>query len=415
MDYSQSLNYLSSLIDREKKPPIKYKKSLAYFRKYLKVFGNPNEKIKGFLIGGTKGKGSTAHIVESICRKAGYRTGLFTSPHLISYRERIKLDGEPISKAKFASLIEEISGVYSGFSVFETLTIMAFLLFVREGVDYSIFEVGLGGRLDATNVLEPDVSIITSISYDHTEILGGTLEEIASEKAKILRKNNINISAPQEAEVEKILREEVKGNIEFVKNYKVISLDENGTVFKINGEKISTSLIGEIQALNCSLAITACKKVGFDLGNKKLNEALLNLKIPGRFHIISKNPHIIVDGAHNVASIKALRKTIQKIYNKKVLLVFSCLSDKDIKGMLKTIKPIVKRVYPTEISYTRKVPLGEIKEIIKKEGMDMADTTGVIEKDIKTAVRCASSSDIIIVTGSFYLAGEALKILKIKY
>jgi dihydrofolate synthase/folylpolyglutamate synthase len=412
LNYSQSLKYLSSLVDREKKSTVKYKKSLRSFRIHLKAFDEPHKKLKGFLIGGTKGKGSTAHIVESICRNAHKRTGLFTSPHLISYRERIKINGKAITEAEFAALIEEILGSNTDLSVFETLTTMAFLLFAREEVDYSIFEVGLGGRLDATNVFDPDISIITSISYDHTGILGTTLEQIAKEKAKILRKRKINISAPQNKEIEEILRKEVDGKIEFVKNYKVISLNEEGTFFELNGEKISTNLIGEIQALNASLAITACRRIGIDLGNEKLNETLLNIKIPGRFQIISKKPNIIIDGAHNVASIRALRKTIQEIYNRKVLLVFSCLSDKDVKGMLREIKPIVKKIYPTEIPYVRKMPLNEIKRIIRETGMEVADTTGVIEKDIKTALKDASNSDIIIVTGSFYLIGEALKQFK---
>ena len=409
MNYPQALKYLSSLVDREKKPPIKYKKSLKSFKEHLKLFENPHKKLKGFLIGGTKGKGSTAHIVESICRSAHKRTGLFTSPHLISYRERIKINGKPITEAKFAALIEEISRCNIDLSVFETLTIMAFLLFLREEVDYSIFEVGLGGRLDATNVFNPDVSIITSISFDHTEILGTKLSEIAKEKAKILRKKKINISAPQNKEIEKILRNEVDGNIEFVKNYEVISLDENETVFKLNGEKISTGLTGEVQVLNGSLAITACRKIGINLSNKKLSETLLDLKIPGRFQIMSKKPHIIIDGAHNVASIKALKKTIREIYNRKVLLVFSCLSDKDVRGMLREIKPVVKKIFPTEIPYSRKMPLDEVRKTILETGMEMAATTGVIEKDIKTAVKDASDSDIIIVTGSFYFIGEVLK------
>jgi dihydrofolate synthase/folylpolyglutamate synthase len=412
LDYSQSLKYLSSLIDREKKPSTEYKKSLMYFKENLKTFDNPHEKLKGFLIGGTKGKGSTAHIVEAICRDAGYSTGLFTSPHLTSYRERVKINGEPIAKSDFASLMEEISQNSTGLSVFETLTTMAFLLFSRKEVDYSIFEVGLGGRLDATNVFNPDVSIITSISYDHTEILGDTLREIATEKAKILRKKKINISAPQTEEVEKVLKEEVKGNIEFVKDYRVTSISEGGTSFQLGKEKFDTGLIGEVQALNCSLSITACKKAGIVLDNKKLNETLMNLRIPGRFQILKSNPHIILDGAHNVASIRSLRKTIEEIYKKKVLLVFSCLSGKDLKGMLSEIKPIVKKVYPTEISYTRKIPLGEIKDAARQLGMEIRETTGEIEKDIEIASLDASDSDIIIVTGSFYLVGEALEKFK---
>jgi dihydrofolate synthase/folylpolyglutamate synthase len=409
LDYPQALAYLSSLVDREKNERKEYKTSLKNFKDQLKKFSDPHKKLKGFLIGGTKGKGSTAYILEAICRKAGYKTGLFTSPHLISYRERIKINGGLIAKAKFASLIEEISERKADLSVFETLTTMAFLLFLREKVDYSIFEVGLGGRLDATNVFEPDASIITSISYDHTEILGETLEEITREKSKILRRGKTNISAPQEKEIEKILRKEVEENIEFVRDYKVISLIEKGTVFKLSGEKFSTGLIGSVQALNCALAITACREIGVNLSDEKLSETLQDLKIPGRFQIVSKRPCIILDGAHNVASIKALKETIQEIYNKKVMLVFSCLRDKDIRGMLKEIKPIVKKIYPTEIPHTRKRPVEEIKRIVNQLEMEMAETAGIIEKDIKYAIKESSTADIIIITGSFYLIGEALK------
>lgn len=412
MDYPDALKYLSSLTDREKKRNKDYNISLQNFRDNLKLFGNPHKKLKGFLIGGTKGKGSTSYIIESICRSARYSTGLFTSPHLTSYRERIRLNGELITRAKFASLTEEIAKISTNLSVFETLTIMAFLFFSREKVDYSIFEVGLGGRLDATNVFDPDISIITSISYDHTEILGGTLEEIAKEKSKILRKKKINISAPQDKKVKEVLKEETEGNIEFVEDYKVISMDEKGTVFKLKGEKRSTNLIGEVQAQNASLAITACRSININLKKQKLNEALLNLKIPGRFQILRKNPHVILDGAHNVVSIRALIKTVRKIFNKKVLLVFSCLSDKDLKGMLEEIKPIVKQIYPTEIPYARKISLSEIKRAVKETGIEMADTTGVIEEDIKTALEDASNSDVMIITGSFYLVGEALKKIK---
>jgi dihydrofolate synthase/folylpolyglutamate synthase len=412
LNYNQAISYLSSLVDREKKDNIKYKTSLEPFKKHLELFGDPHKKLKGFLIGGTKGKGSTAHIIEAICRKAGYTTGLFTSPHLLSYRERILLDGKQISKNKFSSLIEEIAGKNTDLSVFETLTVMAFLLFYREKLDYSIFEVGLGGRLDATNVFNPDVSIITSISYDHTEILGKTLSKIAKEKAKILRKGKINISSPQDIKVEKILKKEVNGDIEFVKNYKIISMDEDRTVFELNGENLSTNLIGKVQALNASLAITACGKKGINLSNKELHETLMNLKIPGRFQRIARNPDLIIDGAHNVASIKNLKDTIKEVFNKKVLLVFSCLKNKDINGMLKEIKPVVKKIYPTQISYPRKMSLEEIKTNIRKIGIKMANTKGVAEKDIKIALKDAINSDIIIVTGSFYLAGEVLKQFK---
>jgi dihydrofolate synthase/folylpolyglutamate synthase len=412
LNYTEALSYLSNLIDREKKNGAKYRKSLRSFKEHLNIFGDPHKRLKGFLIGGTKGKGSTAHIIELICRTCGYRTGLFTSPHLLSYLERIKIDGKPISPRKFASLTAEISKGKRGISVFETLTTMAFLLFEREKIDYSIFEVGLGGRLDATNVFNPDISIITSISLDHTEILGTTLGRIALEKAKILRKNRINISAPQEKKVEEILKNEVDGNIEFVRNCEVSSIDEAQTVFKLGEEEFRIGLIGEVQALNASLAITACRRLGIEPSAERLDKTLPALKIPGRFQIIKRNPYVIVDGAHNVASVRALKETLMEVFKKKVLFVFSCLSSKDIEGMLREIKPIVKKIYPTSITHPRKMHLNEIKAAIRKIGIEMAETKGLPPEDYNMAEKDASYSDIIIVAGSFYLAGEVLKKIK---
>ncbi|MEO0294060.1 MAG: folylpolyglutamate synthase/dihydrofolate synthase family protein [candidate division WOR-3 bacterium] len=409
MNYPEAIQYLSSLIDRERKN-IKYEKDLERFKESLEIFKNPQKRLKGFLIGGTNGKGTTAHIIESICRKAGYKTGLFTSPHLVSYRERIRINGEPISKRKFTSLIEEIKNKKGiNFSVFETLTTMAFLFFEREKVNYSIFEVGLGGRLDATNVFEPNVSIITSIGFDHTQILGETLSEIAREKAKILREDRINISGPQKEEVMQILKEEVKGNIEFIEDVRITNLDENGMFFKLAHEEFKTNLIGVKQALNASLGITACRKMGINLKKEEINEALLNLQIPGRFQIINRNPFIILDGAHNPDSIKALKETIEKVFARKVVLLFSCLSDKNIKGMLTEIKPVIKRFYPTEISHPRRTTLEEIKRIAHELEIEVANNTeGLPKKDLEKAVKEASPKEIIIVTGSFYLLGEIL-------
>ncbi|MEA1913343.1 MAG: folylpolyglutamate synthase/dihydrofolate synthase family protein [candidate division WOR-3 bacterium] len=409
MNYSQAEKYLSSLVNREKTKKVKYPKSLDYFRKFLKDINNPHKKLKGFLIGGTKGKTSTSYIIDEICRSAGYSTGLFTSPHLTSYRERIKINGSPISEESFAPLIEELSKVKRNLSVFETLTALAFLLFKRKGVNYSIFEVGLGGRLDATNVFEPKVSIITSISLDHTEILGKTIQEIAREKAKIFRMNRINISAPQKVEVESILKEEVRGNVEFVKDYEVISVSEEGTVFKLSGDEFHIGPIGRFQALNASLSITACRKAGIPLDVNRINKSLSGMRIPGRFQIIRKKPYIILDGAHNVASIRVLKRAIQDVFGRTVLLVFSCLSDKDLHGMLNEIKPIVKRIYPTRIYSTRARPFEEIISTSRELNMKVAKTVGEPFIDFKKAISESTSRDIILVTGSFYLLGDILR------
>jgi dihydrofolate synthase/folylpolyglutamate synthase len=409
MNFSQAEKYLNSLIDREKSQRAKYPESLDHFRRFLIDIGNPHKSLKGFLIAGTKGKGSTAHLIDAICRVAGYSTGLYTSPHLTSYRERIKINGKLISKERFASLIEELSMVKQKISVFETLTACAFLLFKRKGVDYSIFEVGLGGRLDATNVFDPEVSIITPISIDHQKILGETVEEIAVEKAGIFKANGINISAPQLPAVETVLKRKAYGNIKFIKDYEVISVSKEGTIFKLNDDEIQMGLIGRHQALNATVAISACGEAGIPIEIEKINKALSQFTIPGRFQIVRKKPYIVLDGAHNVASIKVLKQAILDVFNRPVLLVFSCLSNKDVGGMLCEIKPIVKKIYPTTILYPRTIKIEEITNNSKEVGIEIADIKENPIEALKKAISDATVDDIILVTGSFYLLGDILK------
>lgn len=409
MDYSQALAYLDSLIDLEKTAKPKYPDSLDQFRNFLKVIGNPHESLNSFLIAGTKGKGSTAYLIDEICRVMDYSTGRYTSPHLISYRERICINGNNISKNRFSSLMSVLSTLEGKRSVFETLTAAAFLLFNRKGVNYSIFEVGLGGRLDTTNVIDPLVSIITPVSIDHTDVLGDTVEKIAVEKAGILRENGINISSPQLPSVKEILKNKVNGNIKFIDNYKVIRVTEKRTVFEFNGQKIHLGLIGRHQAINASLALSACIEAGISLNMKKVKKALSKATFPGRFQIVKKKPYIVLDGAHNIDSIRVLKEAIQDVFNRKVLLVYSCLVNKDVGGMLHEIKPIVKKIYPTTILYPRTIKIEEIIKNSKNESLEIAD---IIENPIdalKKAMKDATKDDIILVTGSFYLLGDILQ------
>lgn len=409
MEYSQALAYLDSLIDREKTPKPKYPDSLDKFRNFLKTIGNPHKNLKGFLIAGTKGKGSTVYFIDEICRALGYSTGRYTSPHLVSYRERIKINGKNISKKIFASLMDELSALEGKRSVFETLTAAAFLLFNRKGVDYSIFEVGLGGRLDTTNVIDPLVSIITPISIDHTNVLGDTVEKIAAEKAGILREDGINISAPQLPGVRKILEHKVNGNIKFIENYEVFSVSEKGTIFKFNGDKIHIGLVGRHQAMNASVAISSCREVGIPIEIKKIEKPLSRTNFPGRFQIVKKRPWIVLDGAHNVDSIRVLKEAILDVFGRSVLLVFSCLSNKDINGMLCEIKPIVKRIYPTTVFSPRSIKLEEIICNSEKAGIKAIDKIENPIEALRKAISDATKDDVILVTGSFYLLGDILQ------
>jgi len=409
MNYSQALAYLNSLIDLEKTAKPKYPDSLDNFRNFLKVIGNPHKSLTGFLIAGTKGKGSTAYLIDEICRSMGYSTGRYTSPHIISYRERICINGNYISKDRFASLMSVLSTLEGKRSVFETLTAAAFLLFNRKGVNYSIFEVGLGGRLDTTNVIDPLVSIITPVSIDHTDVLGDTVEKIAVEKAGILREDGINISSPQLPSVCEILKNKVNGNIKFIDNYKVIKVTEQRTLFEFNGHKIHLGLIGRHQAMNASLALSACIEAGISINMKKVKGALSKATFPGRFQIIKKKPYIVLDGAHNIDSIRVLKEAIQDVFSRKVLLLYSCLDKKDVGGMLHEIKPIVKKIYPTTILYPRTIKIEEIIKNSENEGLKIAEIIENPTNALKKAMKDATKDDIILVTGSFYLLGDILQ------
>jgi dihydrofolate synthase/folylpolyglutamate synthase len=409
MDYSQALAYLDSLIDLEKAAKPKYPDSLDQFRNFLKTIDNPHKSLKGFLIAGTKGKGSTAYLIDEICSAMNYSTGRYTSPHLTSYRERICINGKNISENRFASLISVLSTLEGKRSVFEVLTAAAFLLFNRKGVNYPIFEVGLGGRLDTTNVIDPLVSIITPVSIDHTNILGDTVEKIATEKAGILRENGINISSPQLPSVREILKNKANGNIKFIDNYKVINVTEKRTIFEFNGHKIHLGLIGKHQAMNASLALSACIEAGIPLNMTKVKGALSKATFPGRFQIVKKKPYIILDGAHNIDSIRVLKEAIQDVFNRKVLLVYSCLVKKDVAGMLHEIKPIVKKIYPTTILYPRTIKIEEIIKNSENEGLEIANVIENPIEALKKAMKDATKDDIILITGSFYLLGDILQ------
>ncbi|MCK4420366.1 bifunctional folylpolyglutamate synthase/dihydrofolate synthase [candidate division WOR-3 bacterium] len=409
MDFPQAEEYLNSLINREKSTRVKYPDSLIRFREYLKEIDSPQEGLNAFHVAGTKGKGSTVHIIEVFCRASGYSTGLYTSPHVSSVRERIRINGELISRELFASLIGELASTGRKVSYFETLTAVAFLLFKREKVDYSIFEVGLGGRLDATNVIDSTVSIITPISFDHTKTLGNTIEEIAGEKAGILKEDGINISAPQLPAVENILKEKTNGNIQFVTDCEVLSVTQEGTSFLFDNNEFHIGLIGEHQALNASVALTACKKMGIPLDFEKINRAFSRFNIPGRFQILKEDPYIVLDGAHNVASMNVLKEAISKVFKKKVLLVFSCRSDKDLSGMLGEIKSVVKRIYPTTISSPISITPEVIKDASVKKGIKISSLEENSIKALQKAISDASTDDVIVVTGSFYLLGDILQ------
>lgn len=299
----------------------------------LEAFGHPERAIPVIHVAGTKGKGSTAAFLTSILRASGRRVGLYTSPHLHTFRERIQLEGEPISEEQFASLTAEIAPFnarlasempdWGEATAFEVATVLALLAFARAGVDVAVVEVGLGGRLDATNVVEPEVSVITSISYDHTRILGETLAEIAAEKGGIIKPGRPVVSATQQPEAAETLRRiAVERGCELLMGDVDWQATGTSTSFDLRGpwgdyRELSSALVGRHQVENAATSAAACwvlDRGGFAIPETAIRTGLATVSWPGRFELLRTDPTIIVDGAHNVDSAQRLAETLAEEY-----------------------------------------------------------------------------------------------------
>ncbi len=419
MDYNETILFLNSLLDRERVEKVKYPETLDDFRKFLKRMGNPEKGLKTIHIAGTKGKGSTASIISEILRNAGYKTGLFLSPHLLNIRERIQLNGLPIPEEAFARIITKIKPEIKnnkGFrSLFETITSASFIYFKEKNADIAVYEVGLGGRLDATNVIEtPDVAVITSISFDHTHILGNTLRKIAREKAGIIKKGGSVVSTVQDIEAEKVIQKiarEKEAKLSILGKdapFEPLTTSLQGTKFLYKNQVYHTSLLGIHQAENTALSIFALEHTKFSINKTITKDTLKNITIPGRFQILRKTPYLVIDGAHNVESAKYLADAVEKIFGSKVLLIYASMKRKDVVGILKALRPVIKKIIITHINIPRAKPEEEIQDIahqlkipsiIKKNPIDALSYTFKISR----------KDDIILAAGSLYLAGEILK------
>lgn len=412
MNFGEANKFLNSLIDREKKEKVKYPESLVDFKKTLMEFGNPHKFFPSFIIAGTKGKGSTSFFLARILSSNGYKTGLFLSPHLVDIRERISIDGKMISKNDFADLIGIIkerikNGSYR--SVFETLTIMAFLYFKENKVDVAVLEVGLGGRLDATNVVEPVVSVITEISFDHTHILGRTLKSITKEKMGITRNNVPIVVSSQKKIVREYIKEYAKSKTIFVGTdteliVKNVSLD--GTEFSYCGDNYTIKMIGEHQGGNAATAIEALKQSNFNFSYSNTKEGIKNVIFPGRFQILKKNPLTILDGAHNISSMNMLVKTYKEVVKEKPVLLFTCLKRKPYKEMLCILSDISRYFVLTKIGGERSIDKNKLIEELKKKKKKYQ-----YFENVKDAYNYLNNlKEPYFITGSLYLVGKILEI-----
>ncbi|MCK4330505.1 bifunctional folylpolyglutamate synthase/dihydrofolate synthase [candidate division WOR-3 bacterium] len=434
MTYEDAIAYLYSFVDYEKLTSPSYEKkerSPAKFKRFLSDIGSPEKCFPVIHITGTKGKGSVAMMLTSIFKEMALLVGTYISPHLIDVRERIMLNGHPISREDFLKLFVKILPVIkkrnrnrSYRTVFEILTAIAFLYFKESKIDIGVIEVGLGGKLDATNVFERSTAVITNISLDHTNILGNTLKEIAEDKSEIIKPDSLVVSSPQIEEVMSIIREK-----SLVRNCKLINTgdycctirekNEDGSVFDVTTDKdeyrdLKLTLLGSFQIENAITAIGVVQEFEYsniptfkDVNIDVLKQGLASIYWRGRLEVLRRTPYLIVDGAHNPFSMEILAKEIKDIFNyKRLILIFGVNRDKQIRKMLDAIVPISDEIIFTKIDFPRSAEPALIMNMLVGKSTKISKD---IKEALKIAYKTANEEDLILVTGSLYLVGEAIK------
>ena len=439
MSYNKAIGYLYSL----QKYGIEL--GLGNMIRLMSVLEDPYESFPSVHVAGTKGKGSTSAIAASVLKASGLRVGLFTSPHLVSFTERIKVNDEEITEDEVINLTEEIREKVSDIkyqmpnfspTFFEVVTSMALLYFARKKVDIAVIEAGMGGRLDATNIIMPEVSVITNISYDHMEFLGDTLIEIANEEAGIIKDGIpvvISSQFPEVLEVIEAKAEEKNTKVHLYGRdfYSVLKREGiSGIYFDYQSKEQFTAhdlhlpLIGAHQMQNASVAIKTTELLFEKLIPNFIREGLKNVRWPGRLEIINEEPLILIDGAHNPAAAVVLSNALVKNFlgrYKRAILVLGIMGNKDIKGIMKPLLPLASEVILTSPEYERAASPAELADVAASLGFSRVWVTPTVKDAIKLAINLSAvskeghggidGSSLIVVTGSFYTIGEAKEAL----
>jgi len=395
---------------------------LERIKEVLRLLGNPQDDFKSVHLAGTNGKGSVTEMVSSILQEAGFRTGRYTSPHLDDFRERIEVDGAPITKEELNSLVERTKPLIPAVekkashpTFFEVTTAIAFKYFSERKVDYAVVEVGLGGRLDATNVIAPEMSIITNIGLEHTDILGKTIGAIAHEKGGIIKPGIPVVTAERKREAlevfENICRERGAELILVYKNAVIrnVRCDLTGCAFNLrtkvrNYDKLKVPLLGEHQIENAALSVLAAEQLGIE--EKYIRSGLQKAKWPGRLEIIQKKPLLVMDSAHNPPAMRILRNSLKLFRYDKLILVIGVMKDKTIGDILREIAPAADYIIINKPNLERAAQ----PEVIMNEAKKYGKQVKIVE-DVKASVKYAKSlagkKDMVLVTGSIYMLSEA--------
>ncbi|HVM89732.1 MAG TPA: folylpolyglutamate synthase/dihydrofolate synthase family protein [Puia sp.] len=430
MDYTQTIDYLFSRLPMFSRiGSAAMKEGLTNTITLCKANGNPYTKFKSVHVGGTNGKGSTSHMLAAILQTAGYKTGLYTSPHLKDFRERIKVNGEWISEDFVVRFVETMKQLIENInpSFFEITVAMAFSYFAEQKVDMAIIEVGLGGRLDSTNIINPELSVITNISYDHMNILGDTLQKIAFEKAGIIKKNTPVVIGEYQEATAAIFREKAKEEnaaLSFASQHHFVAdweMSKHALIAEvtssITNEKkhYHLDLPGLYQTKNLVTTLEAIgmlRQKGFSITETDIQKALKQVKqltgLHGRWEIIHEKPLVVLDVCHNEDGIKQLIKQIEITDHEELHLIIGFAKDKDIEKILNLL-PKHAHYYFTKALIPRALPENELFEKGKKSGLSGMHYSEV-NKALKEALSQSGEKDLIIICGSVFVVGEVEKI-----
>lgn len=431
-EYEQAIEYLYSQLPMFSRiGAAAYKPGLDTSIALDNYFHNPHKRFKSIHIGGTNGKGSTSHMVASILQSQGFKVGLYTSPHLVDFRERMRINGEMIPKEKVVDFVDSWKKAgYEGHpSFFELTMIMAFNWFAEEEVDFAVIEVGMGGRLDSTNIITPIVSVITNISHDHNQFLGDTLQEIANEKAGIIKKNTPVVIGERQKECEKVFLEKAKQEnapLQFASDNILMDISENkddgGWNLSYKGKDIRLPLGGEYQKKNVLTVLTTIeqlRQLGIEISDASLKEGIENVigltGFMGRWTILSKSPLTIADTGHNIGGLEynfsQLQRLLKEHHGGVLKIVIGFVADKAIEKIMKLL-PVNAVYYITNASIPRALSASELQKKFIEAGLD-SKVYPDVETAYSQAVKDSSPEDIIYIGGSTFIVADLFAFLNI--
>ena len=431
--YDKALDYLYSFVDYSLKHSSEIAKAefnLDRMYALMEELGNPQNKYPIIHVAGTKGKGSVCALTASALYAAGYRVGLYTSPHLLDYTERIRINREPISHEQLIELVEEIKPAVAKIpklTTFEITTALGFLAFEKNNVNAVVVEVGLGGRLDATNIVTPKVSVIASLSYDHMAVLGDTLAKIASEKAGIIKDGVPVVSAPQREEALEVIERVAKlRGCELILvgrdvKYERLESSLDGQTLKVialsgaehsrnAGIELNIPLLGLNQIENAATSYAALKASGLEISEEAIQKGFAEVKWPARFEVVRRVPPVILDSAHNQDSFARLRETLEEHFpNKEAYLIFGASEDKNIPGMFAEMKPKIKKLLVTRADHPRALEPGIIIELANQAGLE-SEAVSPVESAFAHALELSEKDgSIVLSAGSMFVTAEVMK------